>query len=94
MKISDNEFLFWALTEMAILTVKKLDDTLSELVVNGKKPEKILLGYKAYGELMNDRSFFEEVAGSAMDPNKRKYKNIKIKVTQDEYQFEVKCSKE
>lgn len=79
---------------MAILTVKKLDDTLSELVVNGKKLEKILLGYKAYGELMNDRSFFEEVAGSAMDPNKRKYKNIKIKVTQDEYQFEVKCSKE
>ena len=43
---------------------------------------------------MNYRSFFEEVAGSAMDPNKRKYKNIKIKVTQDEYQFEVKCSKE
>ena len=86
--------MFWALTEMAILTVKKLDDTLSELVVNGKKPEKILLGYKVYGELMNDRSFFEEVAGSAMDPNKRKYKNIKIKVTQDEYQFEVKCSKE
>lgn len=79
---------------MAILTVKKLDDTLSELVVKGKKPEKILLGYKAYGELMNDRSFFEEVAGSAMDPNKRKYKNIKIKVTQDEYQLEVKCSKE
>ena len=79
---------------MAILTVKKLDDTLSELVVNGKKPEKILLGYKVYGELMNDRSFFEEVAGSAMDPNKRKYKNIKIKVTQDEYQLEVKCSKE
>jgi hypothetical protein len=27
---------------MAILTVKKLDDTLSELVVNGKKPEKIV----------------------------------------------------
>lgn len=79
---------------MAILTVKKLDDTLSELVVSGKKPEKILLGYKAYADLMNDRGFFEEVAGSAMDPNKRKYKNIKIKVTQDEYQLEVKCSKE
>ena len=62
-------------------------------VAEGKKPEKILLGYKAYGELMNDRSFFEEVAGSAMDPNKRKYKNIKIKVTQDEYQFNVKCQK-
>ena len=61
---------------MAILTVKELEDTLGKLVAEGKKPEKILLGYKAYGELMNDRSFFEEVAGSAMDPNKRKYKNI------------------
>ena len=79
---------------MAILTVKKLEDTLCKLVTEGEKPVKILLGYKAYGELMNDRSFFEEVVGSAMDPNKRKYKNIKIKVTQDEYQFEVKCSKE
>lgn len=79
---------------MAILTLSKLDDTLSELAVKGKKPEKILLGYKAYSELMDNRGFFEEVAGSAMDPNKRKYKNIKIKVTQDEYQFEVKFSKE
>jgi len=43
---------------MAILTVKKLEDTLGKLVAEGKKPEKILLGYKAYGELMNDRSFF------------------------------------
>ena len=55
---------------MAILTVKKLEDTLCKLVTEGEKPVKILLGYKAYGELMNDRSFFEEVAGSAMDPNK------------------------
>jgi hypothetical protein len=78
---------------MTILTVKKLEETLGELAVNGKKPEKILLGYKAYGELMADRCFFEEVAGSAMEPNKRKYKNIKINVTQDEYQFEVRCSK-
>lgn len=42
---------------MTILTVKKLEETLSALAVNGKKPEKILLGYKAYGELMNDRNF-------------------------------------
>ncbi|TCB50982.1 hypothetical protein E0H80_06340 [Acinetobacter sp. ANC 4779] len=79
---------------MAILTVKKLDNTLSELAVNHKKPEKILIGYKAYAELMDDRKFFDEVAGSAMDPSKRKYKNIKIKVTQDDYQLEIKCSKE
>ena len=76
---------------MAILTVKKLDDTLSELVVNGKKPEKILLGYKAYSELMNNRGFFEEVAGSAMDPNKRKYKNILCtrQISQNPYPIRV-----
>ncbi|OTG82317.1 hypothetical protein [Acinetobacter sp. ANC 4648] len=77
---------------MPNLTVKKLDDILCELADKSKKPEKILLGYKAYGELMNDRKFFDEVAGSAMDPNKRKYKNIKIKVTQDDYQLDVKIS--
>ena len=47
---------------------------------------------KAYADLMSDRKFFEEVAGSAMEPSKRKYKKIKIKVTQDDYQLEVKCS--
>lgn len=78
---------------MPDLTVKKLDDILKESKVKKIKPEKILLGYKAYGELMNDRNFFDEVAGSAMDPNKRTYKNIRIKVTQDEYQIEVKFSK-
>ena len=66
--------------------------TLSDIVSKNKMPEKILIGYKAYGELMNDRKFFEEVAGSAMEPSKRKYKKIKIKVTQDDYQLEVKCS--
>lgn len=45
---------------MAILTVKELEDTLGKLVAEGKKPEKILLGYKAYGELMNDRSFLRK----------------------------------
>jgi len=79
---------------MQILTVNKLNDILTELAVKHKKPEKILLSYKAYAELMDDRKFFDEVAGSAMDPSKRKYKNIKIKVTQDEYQIDVKCSKE
>ncbi|SPJ20718.1 hypothetical protein PFCIP103579_1862 [Prolinoborus fasciculus] len=76
---------------MAILTVKKLEDTLGKLVAEGKKPEKILLGYKVYGELMNDRSFFEEVAGSAMDPNKRKYKNILCtrQISQNPYPIRV-----
>lgn len=77
---------------MPNITIKRLDDILCELADKNKKPEQILLGYKVYGELMNDRKFFDEVAGSAMDPSKRKYKNIKIKVTQDDYQLDVKVS--
>lgn len=50
---------------------------------------KILIGYKVHGELMKDRTFFEEVIDSAMEPSKRKYKNIKIRVTQDDNQLEV-----
>ena len=76
-----------------MLDVNKINHALNELIASNKKPEKILLGYKAYGELMNDRKFFKEVAGSAIDPSKRTYKKVKIKVTQDDYQFEIKFSK-
>ena len=76
---------------MPNINVKNLDNMLARIKEENQSPEKILIGYKAYGELMNDRAFFEEVAGSAIDPNERRYKKIKIKVTQDEYQIEVKC---
>ena len=36
---------------------------------------------------MKDRIFFEEVVGSAMEPSNRKYKNIKIRITQDDNQL-------
>jgi hypothetical protein len=76
---------------MPNINVKKLDKLISNIVSKNQKPEKIFIGYKAYGELMKDRKFFEEVAGSAMEPGKRKYKNIKIKVTQEDNQLEVNC---
>lgn len=77
---------------MPMVDVNKLNNIFSEIIANNKKPEKILIGYKVYAELMNDRRFFEEVIGSAMNPNKRTYNNIKISVTQDDCQLEVKCS--
>jgi len=76
---------------MPDINIKKLDTLITNVVSKHQTPEKLLIGYKAYGELMKDRKFFEEVAGSSMDPNKRKYKNIKIRVTQDDCQLEVKC---
>ncbi|OTG62827.1 hypothetical protein B9T29_06300 [Acinetobacter sp. ANC 3903] len=75
---------------MPNISVKKLDKLIGDMVSKNQTPEKILIGYKAYGELMKDRKFFEEVVGSAMEPSKRKYKKFKIRVTQDDYQLEVK----
>ena len=74
---------------MPMVDVNKLNNIFSEVIANNKKPEKILIGYKIYAELMNDRRFFEEVVGSAMNPDKRTYNKIKIKVTQDDFQLEV-----
>lgn len=39
---------------------------------------------------MSDSEFHKEVTNSALAPSKRKYKNYKIKVTQDEYQIDLK----
>lgn len=55
----------------------------------GGRPQKILIGYKAYYDLMGNSSFATEVTDSALNPNKRKYKKIKIKVTKDDYQLEL-----
>lgn len=56
---------------------------------NGYRPTRIILGYKTYGALMQDQGFADEVLNSALDPNKRKYKKLKIKVTKDDHQIEL-----
>lgn len=71
-----------------MLYFDQLNESIKE-VEKLKKPEKLLIGYRMYYELMQERKFFEEVVGSSMNPNKRKYKQIKIKITQEEYQLLV-----
>ncbi|EKU51402.1 MULTISPECIES: hypothetical protein [Acinetobacter] len=56
---------------------------------HGARPQKILIGYKAYYHLMGNSNFATEVTDSALNPNKRRYKKIKIKVTKDDYQLEL-----
>lgn len=72
------------------ISIKNLNQLIDEALKSGKKPEKLLIGYKAYAELMDNPKFADEIMNSAMSPDKRKYKKIKIKVTTDEYQLEVK----
>lgn len=50
---------------------------------------RILIGYRAYAKLMLCSSFSDEVMNSAIDPNKRTYKKLKIKVTKDDNQLDL-----
>ncbi|OTG80815.1 hypothetical protein B9T31_15795 [Acinetobacter sp. ANC 4558] len=75
---------------MLRVSVSILNKLIEEIKSTGQQSLRIHIGYKAYSDLMRDRVFFDEVAGSAMDPTKRTYKKIKIKITQDDYQLEIK----
>ncbi|EHU1489815.1 hypothetical protein ITF21_12030 [Acinetobacter baumannii] len=71
-------------------TFEKLNHLIELYIKNNeKKPEKILIGYKSYSDLMNNSVFFDEVTNSALDPNKRKFQKIKIKITKDDYQLDL-----
>ncbi|MEI1682946.1 hypothetical protein V8P49_17250 [Acinetobacter baumannii] len=51
--------------------------------------KRLVIGYRAYAKLMMCSSFSEEVINSAIDPNKRRYKKLKIRVTKDDDQLEL-----
>lgn len=57
---------------------------------NGQYPSRIILGYKTYTELMHQKKFSDGLKHSAIEPNKRKYRKIKIKLTQDDHQLELR----
>ena len=59
------------------MTNSPIFDRLTQLIESyiqehKESPQKILIGYKAYYDLMGNTSFAEEVTNSALDPNKRK----------------------
>jgi penicillin V acylase-like amidase (Ntn superfamily) len=67
------------------MTNSPIFDTLTQLIESyiqehKESPQKILIGYKAYYDLMGNTSFAEEVTNSALDPNKRKYQKLKSKL--------------
>ncbi|MCU4419538.1 MULTISPECIES: hypothetical protein [Acinetobacter] len=72
---------------MHSFSVKKLDQLIENDLKEKKKYSKLLIGYKLFHELMNDPKFHAEVIDSALSATKRKYKNLKIKITTDEYQL-------
>mgnify|MGYP007064710230 FL=1 len=40
-----------------------------------------------YAKFMSNKKFAENVMSSSLDPNKRTYRNTKIKITHDEYEL-------
>lgn len=73
---------------------KTLQEELDSLIEYYSKrsdypPSRILVGYRAYAKLMQSPTFADEVINSALDPNKRKYKKLKIKITKDDNQLEL-----
>jgi hypothetical protein len=73
--------------KMHSFSVKELDQLIENDLKEKKKSSKLLIGYKLFHELMNDPKFHAEVIDSALSATKRKYKNLKIKITTDEYQL-------
>ena len=66
---------------------------MNSFVMLSKKIKKLTRSYSALRRIiffMSDSEFHKEVTNSALSPSKRKYKNYKIKVTQDEYQIDLK----
>ena len=69
-----------------------LNDLMSKMKLpeaKGKKKaiKKIRIGYMLYAKFMSNKKFAENVMSSSLDPNKRTYRNTKIKITHDEYEL-------
>ena len=68
-------------------SVTDLDQLIENTLKENKDTSKVMNGYKLLHDLMNDPKFYEEVTTSALSSTKRKYKNLKIKMTTAEYQL-------
>lgn len=73
---------------MHSLSVNDLELLIQKNKSEGEKFTQILIGYKLFAEFMNVKSFHDEVVNSALSPTKRKYKNMKVKITTEEYQLD------
>ena len=73
--------------KMHSFSVQELDQLIENDLKEKKRSSKLLIGYKLFHDLMNNPKFHNEVTNSALSATKRKYKNLKIKITTDEYQL-------
>ena len=72
------------MAEQQYLDLKHLDKQLDEFEKKKKKIKKMRIGYKLFAHLMGDEKFAHHVSESALNPDKRNYRKVKIKITSDE----------
>ncbi|MCJ8160765.1 hypothetical protein [Acinetobacter zhairhuonensis] len=72
---------------MSDLNLEFLDQTIDKYEAKNKKIKKIRVGYKLYAKFMADQKFADEVINSALDPDKRCYRGVKVKITHDDYEL-------
>jgi len=70
-----------------LICIVFLDQLIETNLKDGNKYSKLLIGYKLFSDLMNDPIFYTEVSNSALSATKRKYKQLKIKITTHQYQL-------
>ncbi|WP_149932482.1 hypothetical protein [Acinetobacter oleivorans] len=68
-------------------SVKELDQLIETNLKDVNKYSKLLIEYKLFSDLMYDSIFYTEVSNSALSTTKRKYKQLKIKITTHQYQL-------
>ena len=71
------------MAEQQYLDLKHLDKQIDEFEKKKKKIKKMRIGYKLFAHLMGDEKFAHHVSESALNPDKRSYRKVKIKISSD-----------
>ena len=69
------------------MNIEFLDQTIDKYEKKNKEISKILIGHELYHDFMANHEFAEEVINSSIDPEERRYRGVKIKITNNEYEL-------
>jgi hypothetical protein len=72
---------------MCDLILDLIDQMVKKNQEKDEKISKLLIGHGFYNKLMANPRFAEEVISSALDPDERSYRGVRIKVTHNEYEL-------
>ncbi|AXX52276.1 hypothetical protein ACOUV0_15930 [Acinetobacter baumannii] len=71
------------------MKLKELNKLIDEFRSKGKKPIKLIIGYKDYAVLMENEKFQDRLTRDINDPMIRYYKGIKIKMVTEKHYLEI-----